>query len=321
MKRLAILQSSVLAAAVGAWAANRAGLVGVAPAALAAVAAALVAASAVQLAWAAWRCVRRGAAATTLAWALLHGGLVLALGGGLVNWLFGVQGYLLLMEGDSAPVSLERLDGWAGGPLADPGRLALSVRLERVALSEAGRGYFRPKSQVAFLSAGSPPVVRDLEAATPVAHGSLRFLQGAFGFAPKIRIERARHGIVFDEWVPFRTARRGSAEVGFAGAAEVAGEALVVRGEIALDSLDEGMKGHPTMTVLVEKGGAAIGSAALTPGQFAEIGPEYRVGLVGLRKWSEVDLASRSLRAPVLAGFAAILLAGTLALGALWRRR
>ena len=87
-----------------------------------------------------------------------------------------------------------------------------------------------------------------------------------------------------------------------------------------LASLDEGMQGHATLHLTVERDGELIGRGSLLPGRFAEIDQGYRVGFAGLEKWSEIDISRRHQGGLVLAGMGLAVAGAALWGVAAWRR-
>jgi hypothetical protein len=147
----------------------------------------------------------------------------------------------------------------------------------------------------------------------PGASGPLRFRQGAFGFSPRIVVlHRDGSGEpLYDEVVPFVTSRQGPAGLTFSGSVELE-DGLAVSGAVDLDSLDEGMRGHATLRLVVDKDGRRLGEGALLPGKFAEVAEGYRVGFAGLEKWSEIVVSRRNYTGVMQAG-AVLTLIGALA--------
>jgi hypothetical protein len=140
--------------------------------------------------------------------------------------------------------------------------------------------------------------------------GSLRFFQGAFGFAPRIVILH-EETTLFDRVVPFVTERQGASGISFEGRFTLESERLDVQGVIDLANLDEALRGHAILHLEVSQDGLPLGSGSLRPGHFAEIEKGYRIGFAGLEKWSEVDIMRRNYGQVVVAG-AALALAGAL---------
>ncbi|HSN15924.1 MAG TPA: hypothetical protein VLT61_14930, partial [Anaeromyxobacteraceae bacterium] len=250
---------------------------------------------------------------------LLFGGIAFAGGAGMVGWARSIQGYLLLAEGEPSPVStVEDLQKHWGGPLGSVAELRGTVLLDRLLLEPVGRG-FEPVSHVVARTEDGAERRVDVSPARPGVVGGLHLYQGAFGFAPRIVVKKGARTL-FEGHVPFRTRLLERRAVAFDGEVDVPEEGLHVTGEVDLSTLDERMRGHPTLLLRVEKGGRELGGGALTPGHFADVGEGYAIGYAGMRRWSEVDVRragmARWVRAGLLASAAGLLLW----LIATWRR-
>jgi hypothetical protein len=260
----------------------------------------------------------RGRGAATF---LLSAGCLIALAAGSLNWLLSLQGFVILHEGEVVPLHggshLERL---ASGPLSDLREIHLSLGLEEVEIVAAGEGFFFPRSRLAVLPEGGERVSMVIDPRTAGELDSLRFYQGAFGFAPQIVILKDDR-TVLDRVVPFTTRRDGPAGIAFEGRFTVESDDLAVEGRVDLDSLDQALRGHATLDVSVSRGGKPLGRGSLSPGHFAEIGEGYRLGFVGLEKWSEIDISRRNYAPVVLAGAAIALLGAVAWPVARWRNR
>lgn len=231
-------------------------------------------------------------------------GLLVSLGAGLEHWLTGIEGTLLLNEGESLPLGAQsHFRDLEVGPLASSAALAAAVELVKVELLPGGPEGFSPEAQLRLLVQGQPvaKAVVSLRQVAPL--GSLLVLQGAFGFAPRIGITRDGQA-VFDERVPFTTAFDGPRGLRFERDFTLEKEALSLHGVVDLDSLDADMKGHATLRLDVSRAGTPLGRGALTPGQFADLEGGYRVGFVGLSRWSEIIVTSPRPRRSMFAGFA-----------------
>ena len=77
---------------------------------------------------------------------------------------------------------------------------------------------------------------------------------------------------------------------------------LAVRGTVSLDSLDEALRGHPTLELEVQRAGELLGRGPLRPGHFAELDDGFRIGFVALSYWSEIDLSRRTYSGVLRAG-------------------
>lgn len=255
---------------------------------------------------------------------LVAGGLVLVAAGGLANWLWSLQGFMVLAEGDVLPLfGGTHLQEYEAGPLADPDDIAVVIGLKKVDLLPAGDGGFYPRSDLEIARRGDDQDIKRVSVAgnRQAAYRSLRFHQGAFGFAPRLVVLRGDE-TVFDRTVPFTSMLEGPTGIRFVGRADVDSESLELDGSILLDNLDPAMKGHPELALSVVRDGDVLGSGTLLPGHFSDIGPDYRVGFAGLTMWSEIDVSRRNYRGAILAG-SGVALVGLVAwpIGAVVARR
>ncbi len=304
----------LLAVAAGDWLLAKNRLAGHPPWVLAVLAVAALAAFVARLAAVAsalWRRRRRpGSGAAEI---VLLSGVVAALAAGTANWLFSLQGFLVLHEGEAVPLHRgAHLQEFVTGPLSRLAEMDVALALREVELEPAGAGFFYPHSTLEVRRGEAQPKVLEISPAKSAAAGTLRFHQGAFGFAPRIVILRDGEQ-VFDRVVPFTSERRGPSGIVFAGRFTIAAESLAVDGQVDLASLDEGMRGHATLHLEVRREDALLGRGSLLPGHFADMAQGYRVGFAGLEKWSEIDVSRRHYGEVVLAG-AALAIAGA----ALW---
>jgi len=241
-----------------------------------------------------WRRRRLGPRAA-LARLLIASGLLLVTGAGLANWLFSVQGYLILTEGDVVPLSHGRhLEDLDRGPWSDPDELDVALELARVDLVPAEAGAFFPEAKLLVRRNQGPAEELQVEGNGWAASGPLRFHGGAFGFAPRIVVEKKEGGVVFDRTVPFRCRRDGPNGIRFEDELTIAKEELRLRGAVVLDQLDPEMKGHPRLAIELWHDGTLLGNGLLLPGHAADLGGEWRVGFAGLGKWIELDVSRRS---------------------------
>jgi hypothetical protein len=250
-------------------------------------------------------------------------GLLLALAAGSANWLLSLQGYVILVEGDS--VALHgggQLQEFATGPLARLEEMGVTMALGELELVATGQGRFYPASRITVEAQGEQPVDLEVTPHTEAAHGPLRFHQGAFGFAPRIVILQGEDPVreVFDRVVPFLTRRQGESGIVFDGTFDLEAEGLRVEGMVDLASLDEGMRGHATLRLAVEKAEQRLGEGQLLPGQFATIDEGYSVGFVGLERWSEIVVSRRNFGLLVFVGGGLALLGGIGWVLAVWRK-
>ncbi len=247
------------------------------------------------------------------------GGIFLAVGGGLVNWAFGLQGFVLLHQGEAVPLhGGSHLHEFERGPLSriwEMERVLMLVELELVPVTD---GSFYPRSRLVLSRLGDESIEVEVSSRRSAAAGSLRLYQGAFGFAPHIVITEEGNTI-FDRVVPFTTERRGPSGICFEGHFRLESEDLDVRGVLDLTSLDEGMRGHATLGLLVTHSGRRLGHGSLLPGHFAELSEGYRIGFVGLEKWSEIDISRRDYSRVIVVGTALSLLGAIFWPLARWR--
>jgi hypothetical protein len=244
--------------------------------------------------------------------ALALGGLGI-FGGGLANWAYSLQGMIVMAEGDAAPFFQGvHLQEFVSGPLSDVKEMDVTLHLDEIELAPDPAVGVRP---VASLRLETGPGAAHRFTLTPgraASVGSLRFHLGQFGYAPHIII-REGHATLFDQEVPFRTRRDDRSRVVFSEEFTVAKYGLYVRAEVALDNLGAGLRGHPALSISVERDGRLLGTGALKMGAFAEIEAGHQVGFVGLGQWAEIDLARRPYPEPMFAG-AGLALAGLLVL-------
>lgn len=301
--------------------AMRRGWVPMVPAAFAAAVGAFMLAGAVWLVAAVMAGVRRGRfPVTSAAEILTAAGLLTVAAGGMTNWLMGLQGTVILLEGEQTTLSKpSQLLAFDAGPLARRVEMGGFLQLLELKLVPAAGGFI-PESRLRFVrSHATKPREIFLRPKAGAVDGSLRFYQGAFGFAPRIVILKGGEQLL-DDHVPFQTLRVRPGVIRFDGQFDVAREGLHVEGAISLEGLDEEMKGHPKLGLLVRKGGQALGGGELLPGHFADIAEGYRIGFAGMKRWSEIDISRRNYPIPIFIG-AAIALIGLLAWPvAAWRR-
>jgi hypothetical protein len=258
---------------------------------------------------------------TALGEALLVAGVVLSLAAGTANWTLGLQGFVVLNEGEAVPLhGGSHLQQFDGGPLARMEEMNVVLTLEELALLPSGPEFFYPESHLVVQRGARQPEQVSIGTRSTGSAGPLRFHQGAFGFAPRIVI--LRHGDpVFDRVVPFTTRRDGGEGITFEGSFTIEDEHLAVQGRVDLASLDAGMRGHATLVLAVTREGASIGRGQLLPGHFADLEQGYRIGFAGLKKWSEIDVSRRTYGKAVLAGVALALGGVVLWPLAAWRSR
>lgn len=250
---------------------------------------------------------------------LLCSGLLLIVGGGLANWLLSLQGFVVLTELEAVPLAGgTHLQEFEKGALSRPEEMNLTLQLEELRFEPAPEG-FLPVSRLRLIGIESEPKIVEVTRGRSGALRTLRFHQGAFGFAPRIVITRNGE-TVFDRHVPFTTKGRDASSVSFEGAFDVAKEKLSVRAGVALDSLDDRLRGHPRLGLAVERDGKPAGSGELTMGHFARLSDGYAIGFAGLKRWSEIDVSRRNYPQPMYAG-AGLVCAGVLLWPFVRRRR
>ncbi len=255
---------------------------------------------------------------------VLAAGIALAVAGGLANWLFGLQGYVILAEQEKAQLrDGAELQVFDPGPLADIEEIGVLVGLEELELVPREGDTFLPVSRITVWRGHEQPALLEITPSTNGAAGPLRFYQGAFGFAPRIVILRSgeTEETVFDQVVPFLTERSGPDGIRFSGSFAKEDQDLRVEGTIRLDSLDENLRGHATLDLTVSSSAKLLGSGSLLPGHFAELDEGYRIGFADLKMWSEIVVSRRSYGPAVLTGTFLALFGGILMQAARWRRR
>jgi len=245
-------------------------------------------------------------------------GVVGALAAGSANWLLGLQGYVILREREVARLREGAdLQMFEAGPLADLEEMDLRIGLDELEFVPTGDGAFFPRSILQVDRRGERTRT-STDPHTAGQAGSLRFYQGAFGFAPRVVILRGEE-LLFDRVVPFVTRLHDRRGITFSESFDVESTRLHVDGEIDLASLDEAMRGHASLSLSLSRDGEPLGQGTLLPGHFADLDAGFRVGFAGLERWSEIDVARRNYAGPVLAGGVAALLGVLLWPLAAWR--
>jgi len=235
---------------------------------------------------------------------LMLAGLIMVFGSGAINWLWSLQGYVVLKEREAMPLhGGAHLMAFESGPLSSEGSLDLTLQLEELTLVPTPEGGLHARSRLRIRGADGKVTVTDVSPRQIAPYGSLRFYQGAFGFAPRIVIVRG-DDTVFDAVVPFMTqVHDRGAYLSFEEAFTIEDEGLEVWGGIDLSSLDEAFRGHAMLVVTVHRGGQQLGQGRLSIGHFAEIEDGYRIGFAGLERWSEIDFSRRNYRRQMVWGF------------------
>ncbi|HSN15072.1 MAG TPA: hypothetical protein VLT61_10595, partial [Anaeromyxobacteraceae bacterium] len=207
----------------------------------------------------------------------------------------------------------------SAGPLAPVSDLAGALRLTRVELRPDGAGGFTAASILEIVGADGTGRKAEVGPEGGGSIGSLRLLQGAFGFAPRIVLQK--DGVtVFDQRVQFTSRRDGARGVAFEGELDVAEHGLHVVAAMDLSGLNDQMKGHPVLVAELRRGDEVLGAGRLEPGHGATAREGWHLGYGGLKMWSEIDLTGRSSRAPANLGMV-LMLAGAIAWPiAAWRR-
>jgi hypothetical protein len=236
---------------------------------------------------------------------MMLAGLVVAFGSGMANWVWSLQGYVVLKELEAMPLQAgTHLMAFEAGPLSNLESLDLTLQLEELTLVPTPEGGIYAESRLRIRGPDGKVTVTDVSSRQIASYASLRFYQGAWGFAPRIVI---LHGedTVFDEVVPFLTqVHDRGAYLSFEEAFTIEDADLAVWGGIDLSSLDEGLRGHAMLVVSVRQAGRQLGEGRLSVGPFAEIGGGYRIGFAGLERWSEIDFSRRNYRRQMVWGFA-----------------
>jgi hypothetical protein len=239
--------------------------------------------------------------------ALFTAGLLLVYAGGMANFLFSLQGYALLTEFDHVALAEGKaLQEFDSGPMSNLAEMDLTLQLEKLELRMVDGGLV-PTSYVRILRKGQPLRRVTLPAGGEAGDGSLRFMQGAYGFAPRIVVTRSGNA-VFDRYIPFTTRRVEGEGLAFDETFDIASEKMRVRSAMNLLSLDDQMKGHARLGVLVTRTGKELGRGELSIGHFAKLSDGSYIGYAGLKRWSEIDIARRNYPAPMYAGAALMVL-------------
>lgn len=308
-RTLLVLELTLLVAFVGSLFVMRRGAVSFPPAVLVTLCVALLLLFAFELVVA--------VVGRNVAGALLAAGVLLLFGGGMANWLFRLQGFVILTEIDAVPLAaLSHLQGFDAGPFSNAHELAAMLQLEKCELQPAGDG-FVPVSHLRLLKKKADAQELIVRPGAGRSFGTLRFHQGTFGFAPRLVITRD-DATVFDRVVPFTTRSPEPGVLSFNGVFDVVSEKLRVDGAVSLDTLDERMRGHVKLGLVVSREGRELGRGELLPGHFADLADGYRIGFAGVKKWSEIDISRRNYPQPMIAGVV-LIVAGVLA--PLLRRR
>jgi hypothetical protein len=260
------------------------------------------------------RPVRRLAELATIA------GVALALVAGGANWLLRLQGTVILNEREAVPLhGGTALQVFESGLLSDIQEMGLTLMLEELQLEPFGEDGFYPLSRLRVWKEEENVEALEITPRQRAEFDSLRFHQGAFGFAPRVVILRDGETL-FDRVVPFTSRRLDHDGISFDGHFTVEEETLAVTGTVDLTSLDEAMRGHATLLLSVLLDDQSLGQGSLQPGYFADLDRGYRVGFAGLERWSEVVVSRRNYGHLVKAGGIAALIGLAIWPLAAWRK-
>lgn len=249
--------------------------------------------------------------------ALALAGVLLALGAGTTNWMMRLQGYVVLQEGDVVPLAdsnhLAKLDA---GPFSSRDELELLVGLEEVELVTRPDGSFHPTSLLQIYRQGEKPRKINVSTFASARVGSLRLFQGAFGYSPRLVLER--DGVlVFDEIHILETLREGE-RLSFTGRREADDDCPELKISIDLSVLDERMRGHPELRLELRDSGELLSAGQIRLGHSVALDGGLSITFAGLQSWSEIDLQRRNYRSWVLAGLSLVLV-GALARLVAWK--
>lgn len=229
-------------------------------------------------------------------------GLLIVGLGGMANWLFSLQGFMVLIEGDAIPLFGGRhLQAFEAGLLSDPAEMNLTVQLLDVELRPGlGTGFYPEMLLLVSRGPGQEQEI-SLIAGSSVASGSLWFHGGAFGFAPRILISRAGETL-FDETVPFTTRRDDAQDIQFEGLFTIAAHELEVEGRVNLASWDTRVSGHPVLSLRISTNDELLGAGSLEVGGLAEVGEGLEIQFADLQMWAEIDVSRRNYPQPMFWG-------------------
>jgi hypothetical protein len=237
-----------------------------------------------------------------LAEILTVGGLLLAIAAGTANWLFSLQGVVVLQERETVRLDASsQLQDFDAGPMARLEEMGYFLRFDELELVPIGTDGFFPSSRLRVWKEGKEPKSIEINPREWAEVGTLRLHQGAFGFAPRIVILHDDLE-VFDQVVPFLTRRQTGASLSYDGAFTLDSEDLEVTGMVNLASLDEAMQGHASLELAVVGANGPLGRGSLLPGHFADLENGYRIGFAGLSRWSEIDISRRNYGDLVVGG-------------------
>ncbi|WP_242393098.1 hypothetical protein [Anaeromyxobacter oryzisoli] len=243
---------------------------------------------------------RRAAAAGEAA---AMAGLLVIIGVGFANWLFDYRGLLLLTEGEQVLLGPERhLRDVTAGPLGRVGGLSGTLELAKVELRPSPDGGFVPASRL-LLATDAPARRREIVVAPgqPGRGSGAIFQQGAFGFVPRIIVQR-RGKTLFDQPVQLESRRDDARGISFEASIPLQDQQAELKLAVDLSRLDERMKGHPVLGVALRRGEETIGAGELLPGHGATMKDGWQVGFGGMKMWSEIDLRRHDFHVAALLG-------------------
>ncbi len=262
----------------------------------------------------------RGRRGARLAECVLFLGLAVTSGAGITTWAVGMRGFVVLTEGDAVPLDEgTHLQALSAGPMAPLSDLVGTLRLLHVELRPDGAGGFWAASVLDVVGRAGARKKVEVSSSRSASIGSLALFQGAFGFAPRLVLQKDG-ATVFDQTVHFTSRREGPKAVAFETELDVAEHGLHVVAAIDLSDLDEQMKGHPVLVAEVRRGTELLGQGRLLPGHGATMREGWHLGFGGLEMWSEVDVRRRSYRLPAIVGVVLALVGGISWPVAAWRR-
>jgi hypothetical protein len=229
-------------------------------------------------------------------------GLLLVVGGGTANWLFALQGFVIINEGEK--VSLDggsQLQSFSSGPLGDPSELELQLGLERLQFEDDEAGRFVPVAQIWLQRQDHQERRVELAKGQGLAEGPLVVALGAFGYSPRILLKRGDE-ILFDRQVPFMTRREGADQLRFLGSFQVREQGLRARGEVRLSTENPKVLGHPVLALEVFDGERSLGSGELQLGHSTELEGGVGILFAGLPKWVELVVHRRNYQQHMFVG-------------------
>jgi hypothetical protein len=126
-----------------------------------------------------------------LAETFVTSGVLIAVAAGMVNWLLGLQGFVILNQQETVQLhGGTELQAFDAGPLARLEEMGVVLGLDELELVAAGGGGFYPRSRLRIWRHHDEPISLEVEPRRSGTAGPLHFHQGAFGFAPRIVITK-----------------------------------------------------------------------------------------------------------------------------------